>query len=169
LLSVGTVFIIGDLTMEPLLDAYQNRRAKSLPHPIVSRSAHSRLEWRAMSILQLQRMAHESIGSGTWLKATSETPITKPYQLLGMLDIRDKKRPLLRSKTDELVEWYSAPSTRASDADIQCEVRRPTTMKWKITLAKWFTLSRAKGAHEKEPTGEVFDKQAFGTRYFGFR
>ena len=60
-----------------------------------------------MSILQLQRLAHEGIGSGTWSKTTSENPITKKFQRLGMLDIRDQRRPLLRSDTDELVKWFS--------------------------------------------------------------
>lgn len=161
--------------MESLLDAYQNRRAKSLPHYSVTRSTHSRLEWRAMSILQLQRMAHEGIGSGTWLKTTSETPITRPYERLGMLDIRNEKRPLLRSRTDELVEWYSGPGedkiqiTHTSDTNVPHESQTPTITKSETSSVKGSTLSSEKGMDKKGPAEEAFDKRAFGTRYFGFR
>jgi hypothetical protein len=113
--------------LEPALNSYQNHRAKSLPHHSITRSTHSRLEWRSMSILQLQRMAHEGIGSGEWLKPTSENPITVPFQKLGMLDIRDEKRPLLRSKTDELMQWYSPPpSIRVTTADSE-ETSHPSS------------------------------------------
>ncbi|KAF2014548.1 hypothetical protein BU24DRAFT_482050 [Aaosphaeria arxii CBS 175.79] len=106
LLIIGTSLIVVDIGLEPALNAWQEFRAKSLTHQSVSRSTHSRLEWRAMSFLQLQRMAHQGIGSGTWFKTTSENPVTLPYQELGMLDIRDQKIPRLRTMTEELCRWY---------------------------------------------------------------
>ncbi|KAF2655639.1 hypothetical protein K491DRAFT_678705 [Lophiostoma macrostomum CBS 122681] len=118
ILIIGGILITTDIFLEPALNSYQNRRAKSLPHYSINRSTHSRLEWRSMSILQLQRMAHEGIGSGEWLKTTSENPITVPFQKLGMLDIRDKKRPLLRTRTDELMQWFTPPpAIRITTAD----------------------------------------------------
>lgn len=60
-----------------------------------------------MSVLQLQRMAHEGIGSGTWSGLTSENPITEKFQKLGMLDVRNQHQPLLRSNTGDLVKWFS--------------------------------------------------------------
>lgn len=115
-----------------MLNSLQNRRAKHLPQYRVTRASHSRLEWRTMSFLQLQRMAHESIGSGTWLKTTSETPITVPYQELGMLDIRDQKRPLLRAGTDELKGWYAAPDSPTTTVKSQTALKSPIALEKEV-------------------------------------
>ncbi|KAJ2977375.1 hypothetical protein NUW58_g7829 [Xylaria curta] len=53
------------------------------------------LEWTINSTLQLQRLAHEEIGFGTWSEGTETIPITKPGQLLGSLDLSDPKHPVL--------------------------------------------------------------------------
>lgn len=110
ILILGTILILADIFLEPTLNAYHSWRAKYLPHQRVSRSTHSRLEWQSMNFLQLQRMAHQGIGSGTWLRTTSETPITLPYQELAMLDVRDQNKPLLRRVTNELRRWYTEGS-----------------------------------------------------------
>lgn len=45
-------------------------------------------EWNATSTLQLQRLAFEGIGSGTWSCTSSETPVTLPNQPLATLDFK---------------------------------------------------------------------------------
>ncbi|KAH7113242.1 hypothetical protein B0J11DRAFT_595485 [Dendryphion nanum] len=128
LLITGTVLVVVDIFLEPVLNAYHTWRAKSVSHSKVTRSAHSRLEWRSMNFLQLQRMAHQGIGSGIWLKTTNETPITLPYQELGILDVRDQKKPLLRTMTQELRRWYTEGddaitlgSEKKADSQSGCE------------------------------------------------
>jgi hypothetical protein len=46
-------------------------------------------EWNATSTLQLQRMAHEAIGSGTWSRTSTEVPVTLPGQRLAMLGFKE--------------------------------------------------------------------------------
>ena len=70
-------------------------------------------------------MAHQGIGSGTWLRTTSETPITLPYQELAMLDVRDQNKPLLRRVTNELRRWY----TEGSDGFESEKGEKPTTQR----------------------------------------
>src|SRR5262245_6752669 len=41
-----------------------------------------RTEWNMSSTRQLQRLAHEAIGAGTWHGTTSEIPVTSPDQTL---------------------------------------------------------------------------------------
>ncbi|KAF2491600.1 hypothetical protein BU16DRAFT_468495 [Lophium mytilinum] len=52
-----------------------------------SKSAYATLEWQANSTLQLQRIAHESLGLGTWSKTAESIPVTEKNQILGVLDI----------------------------------------------------------------------------------
>ncbi|KAF1955428.1 hypothetical protein CC80DRAFT_474937 [Byssothecium circinans] len=129
-LIFGAIFILLDLFLEPTLNAYHNRRTKSesLPQHDVARSVHSRLEWRTMSFLQLQRMAHEGVGSGTWQKTRSGNPVTIPYQKLGMLDVRDKKRPTMTWKSEELQDYYSPRSgPKLRHEDSKSEIARTDT------------------------------------------
>ncbi|KAI1132832.1 hypothetical protein F5Y10DRAFT_291787 [Nemania abortiva] len=53
------------------------------------------LEWNAITTLQLQRLAHEQLGFGTWSKGTAEIPLTEAGDLLGCLDISNPDHPLL--------------------------------------------------------------------------
>jgi len=62
-------------------------------------SPYSRLEWATSSTLQLQRLAHEAIGSGTWIKGSDTIPITTAEVKLSALDISNTKHPVLRSTT----------------------------------------------------------------------
>ncbi|KAK0613547.1 hypothetical protein B0T14DRAFT_499015 [Immersiella caudata] len=46
---------------------------------------------------QIQRLAHEATGAGTWSRATGSIPVTKPGDLLAVLDIADPEHPRLRA------------------------------------------------------------------------
>ncbi|KAI1357338.1 hypothetical protein F5Y08DRAFT_352669 [Xylaria arbuscula] len=63
-----------------------------------NRYAH--LEWTTNATLQLQRLAHDEVGSGTWSQCLRYIPHTKTNELLACLDIMDPEHPIL----------YPAPS-----------------------------------------------------------
>ncbi|KAF2183496.1 hypothetical protein K469DRAFT_689964 [Zopfia rhizophila CBS 207.26] len=152
ILILGSILIITDIFLEPGLNYWQTRRAESgkLPHHNFTGSTHSRLEWRVMSVLQLQRLAHEAVGSGSWFKTSSENPITKPMEKLGILDVSDEKRPFLRQAVDGLKE-LSLPTkkpkrdlrriqTKLSDKTVVSETTSPSLKSKKS--AKEFQIKR---------------------------
>jgi hypothetical protein len=113
ILFIGATFIILDMTLEPLINWYQTRKARAgklATHNFMG-NIHSRLEWRATSIPQLQRLAHAAVGSGTWFNTADETPVTLPYEKLGVLDVRNTERPVYRPIS---VEDISCPPTATS-------------------------------------------------------
>ncbi|KAI1264352.1 hypothetical protein F5Y18DRAFT_436738 [Xylariaceae sp. FL1019] len=57
---------------------------------------HKHLEWTTNATYQLQRLAHEEIGAGTWSHGTNTFPTTKPNELIAALDITDSRHPTLR-------------------------------------------------------------------------
>lgn len=56
---------------------------------------YSQLEWCVNETLQLQRLAHESQGRGTWARTTDFIPVTKPSEELAPLDLTDPAHPVL--------------------------------------------------------------------------
>ena len=60
-------------------------------------------EWQANSTLQLQRIAHESLGLGTWSRTDESIPVNEPGDTLGVLDISDRKHPRLTPPSAEMV------------------------------------------------------------------
>lgn len=103
ILFFGSAIIILDLTLEPMITSYHNRRARKddLPTHHFTGSEHSRLEWRATSVLQLQRLAHAAVGSGTWSRTANETPVTKPFEKLAVLNISKRHCPVYQSQFAE--------------------------------------------------------------------
>lgn len=59
-------------------------------------------EWQANSTLQLQRLAHENLGLGTWSKTNEAVPVTEPGDTLGVLDISDIQHSRLVAPPIEL-------------------------------------------------------------------
>lgn len=45
--------------------------------------------------LQLQRLAHEELGLGTWRQCDKDVPVTESRQRLGVLDLSDRRHPRL--------------------------------------------------------------------------
>ncbi|KAI0976453.1 hypothetical protein F4678DRAFT_469373 [Xylaria arbuscula] len=54
------------------------------------------LEWTTNATLQLQRLAHEGIGQGTWSKGVRTVPTTKKDEPLALLGISNLEHPVLR-------------------------------------------------------------------------
>ena len=57
---------------------------------------YRRLVWKSDGLLQLQRMAYEEAGLGTWERCTKHTPVTAQGQTLALLDVDDPEHPRLR-------------------------------------------------------------------------
>ncbi|KAF2140831.1 uncharacterized protein K452DRAFT_206604, partial [Aplosporella prunicola CBS 121167] len=53
------------------------------------------LEWCTNDTLQLQRLAHEELGFGTWSYTTDAIPVPKCGEPLAVLDLKDPKHPKL--------------------------------------------------------------------------
>ncbi|CBY00829.1 predicted protein [Plenodomus lingam JN3] len=61
-----------------------------------NKNAFSSIEWVTNATLQLQRLAHEAIGVGDWEGACDDYPRTRESSVLAVLDITDRKHPVLR-------------------------------------------------------------------------
>jgi hypothetical protein len=57
---------------------------------------YQQLEWRTNDAMQLQRLAHEELGFGTWTDVANVVPVTRNGELLSSLDISDPKHPKLQ-------------------------------------------------------------------------
>ena len=58
-------------------------------------SPYTYLEWQTNDTLQLQRLAHEELGYGTWSRAIAGNPVTAAGEKLSVLDISDNSHPVL--------------------------------------------------------------------------
>ncbi|KAL9618940.1 MAG: hypothetical protein Q9160_006404 [Pyrenula sp. 1 TL-2023] len=85
-LIIGSIIILLSFSIETIVKIIQRWRKKGL---------YQRLEWVSNDILQLQRMAFEEAGFGTWVSAAGQIPITAPEEKLATLDISDPEHPSL--------------------------------------------------------------------------
>jgi hypothetical protein len=91
ILSIGTIFIILDYTVEYIFTWMDKRW---LTHN--DSRTYARLEWATNSTLQLQRLAHEELGLGTWHSCAGQNPVTEAHEKLGSLDVSNGRHPVLR-------------------------------------------------------------------------
>ncbi|KAF1988411.1 hypothetical protein K402DRAFT_461837 [Aulographum hederae CBS 113979] len=87
-LSVGGIVIVLSYTAEPLVQRLQRWRKLD---------AYSRVEWTTNGTIQLQRLAHEQLGLGTWSRTDQDYPITENGDILGLLDLSDITHPRLKA------------------------------------------------------------------------
>ena len=59
-------------------------------------------EWQLGSTLQIQRLAHESLGAGSWSNTAWTIPVTQREDRLATLNIGDPDRPRLSRPSVEL-------------------------------------------------------------------
>lgn len=78
--------------------------AFAIRHPRLRRAKliYSLAEWQAGSTLQLQRLAHENLGLGTWTRTDEAVPVTEPGDALGTLNITNTKHARLVAPSEEL-------------------------------------------------------------------
>ncbi|CAI6253498.1 unnamed protein product [Periconia digitata] len=101
ILDIVVIFIIGAIfiVLSTFLDRLVDVAPKLIPHLRRSRKfMYARAEWQTGSTLQIQRMAHESLGLGTWSRTTESVPVTEFGDQIGVLDISDEKHPRLMRK-----------------------------------------------------------------------
>ena len=85
-----------------------------------SRQPFSILEWISNDTLQLQRLAHEAVGAGDWEGACDDYPRTRKMNRLAVLDIADRKHPVLRVQPKEelkMVEEFDDAESRDGERD----------------------------------------------------
>ncbi|KAF1983251.1 hypothetical protein K402DRAFT_319465, partial [Aulographum hederae CBS 113979] len=87
-LTLGTTIIVLSYTIESLVQRIQ--KWKNL-------DVYGRLEWTTNETLQLQRLAHEELGLGTWSRRAKDFPVTEDGEVLGLLDLSDLDHPRLRA------------------------------------------------------------------------
>lgn len=85
--ALGTLIALASYLLQPVSALLHRKRG-------FRRYAH--LEWMSNSTLQLQRLAHEELGLGTWSDGIKEIPTTQPGEVIGCLDITDSQHPVLR-------------------------------------------------------------------------
>ncbi|KAL9108187.1 MAG: hypothetical protein Q9227_007042 [Pyrenula ochraceoflavens] len=108
-LTIGGMIILVETFAEPLLRLIQRYRRSCL---------YRRLEWISNGTLQLQRMAHEELGAGSWVGAADDLPTTFNDECLATLDVTDPNHPKLiyglSGKDEEgLIEPYSKEQTQS--------------------------------------------------------
>lgn len=89
----------------------------SVVHWILNRKnvrTYQRLEWNTNETLQLQRLAHEEAGFGTWTGAAGDNPVTAPGERLATLNISDPKHPRLE---------HSSAKLRAASLEEKCATK----------------------------------------------
>jgi len=95
ILVAGTLIAIIDLTMEPLFEWLKKRTQKDV---------YGILEWKTNSTLQMQRLAHEQLGFGTWTKTSEAAPVTERGELLSTIHAEDPAHPVLMTLSDMGIE-----------------------------------------------------------------
>ncbi|KAH8722823.1 hypothetical protein GQ44DRAFT_569975, partial [Phaeosphaeriaceae sp. PMI808] len=84
ILILGGIIILLNLTLELILDNLRTRKEEE---------NYAWIEWKLNTILQLQRLAYESAGSGTWEKAEDAVPIAMKGEYLIPIDVTDRNHP----------------------------------------------------------------------------
>ncbi|KAI1734534.1 hypothetical protein F4680DRAFT_470779 [Xylaria scruposa] len=109
-LATGLLIILVSYLLEPIFE-WLHKRKESSQYPY--------LEWVTNATLQLQRLAHEEVGFGTWTEGTETIPLTKAHELLGSLDITDPRHPVLRrTMTGDGVPLSAESSTKTRHTGI---------------------------------------------------
>jgi hypothetical protein len=94
------------------------RHSRLSKHP---KLLYSGVEWRTGSTLQLQRLAHENLGLGTWSKTDGTIPVTEHAEVLGSLDITDPKHARM---TTPAGGFNSTKSQQDDEADVRTAEQR---------------------------------------------
>jgi hypothetical protein len=102
---LGFIIIAISWLIQPVINYAQK-------HHEFNKHEYELLEWSTNGTLQLQRLAHEQLGSGTWSNFNETVPITGSGELLAALDTSDTSHP--RLATGEYRE-FSQNKTGQSD------------------------------------------------------
>ncbi|KAK4445305.1 hypothetical protein QBC34DRAFT_307051 [Podospora aff. communis PSN243] len=98
ILAGGALLIAFSWALEPLARWLRARKG-SCPYSL--------LEWTINGAFQLQRLAYEGHGIGTWSRTTDAVPVTQPGEDLGVLDISDPRHPRLQRTESRVTVFIS--------------------------------------------------------------
>ena len=85
---------------------------------------YRRLAWKSNGLLQLQRLAHEEAGFGTWERCAKVVPVTAKGEVLANLDVRNPEHPVfLRSMVPPILS--SQPLSQTSLTQFGSHVNSP--------------------------------------------
>ncbi|KAJ2991353.1 hypothetical protein NUW58_g2542 [Xylaria curta] len=135
--SIGGTLVVTSYVLEPVSTyLYEKKGYKKYEH----------LEWTSNGTLQLQRLAHEEAGFGTWSNCTGTVPSAEANALLGSLDITNPDHPVLQLSDPEKrahgtpqslstvlsavqgsVQTGSASSPTITSSSLPLQSARPTT------------------------------------------
>ncbi|KAI1741384.1 hypothetical protein F4680DRAFT_464788 [Xylaria scruposa] len=116
---IGFVVITTSFLLEPIAWLLYRKRGYN---------QNATLEWTTNTTLQLQRLAHEGSGFGTWSKGTENIPVVKTGDTLGCLDYTNPNHPILspapavdqaslRTVVEESEETSTSETDGASSAE----------------------------------------------------
>ncbi|KAI0454116.1 hypothetical protein F5B21DRAFT_525186 [Xylaria acuta] len=111
-LVLGFLVVLTSYLLEPVSSWLHKRKYHQYAH----------LEWITNATLQLQRLAHEEIRSGTWSECTETVPVTKANEFLGCLDITDLTHPILCSPGETGVLGQTQTGDESPDANLGGDV-----------------------------------------------
>ncbi|KAI9683248.1 MAG: hypothetical protein M1822_006113 [Bathelium mastoideum] len=98
---IGIIFIVISYFLEQILHWVQRRWRWD---------NYALTEWSTNETLQLQSLAHEGFGAGTWIRKIGCVPTTVPKELLATLDLSDPMHPLLKAAPRSWEESAEAES-----------------------------------------------------------
>ncbi|KAB2573371.1 hypothetical protein DBV05_g7964 [Lasiodiplodia theobromae] len=113
LLGIGFLIIVVSYALEPFAVWIQHRR---------NLDTYARLEWTMNETLQLQRLAHEELGLGSWHRCDTDVPVTERLERLGVMDLSEKTHPRLKAPPVSLEEAVNQ-SDEEEDRNDKTEVR----------------------------------------------
>ena len=117
ILGLGLLIICVNLGLHPLVSYVQRER---------DLKDYRRLAWKTNGLLQLQRLAHEELGFGTWDRCAKAVPVTAKDEVLATLDVTDPEHPvLLRPMVPPM--YSSPPSSQTSLTRIGTHANSPQT------------------------------------------
>ncbi|KAI1340967.1 hypothetical protein F5Y15DRAFT_37070 [Xylariaceae sp. FL0016] len=90
--ATGLAIVFTSYLLEPISELLFSR---------MGYKQYQHLEWTTNETYQLQRLAHEELGLGVWSHGTSTVPTPAADEILGCLDITDRKHPVLRHPRDK--------------------------------------------------------------------
>lgn len=103
--SLGALITIINFGLDFLIGLVQSKR---------NAADYRRLAWKTNGLLQLQRLAHEEMGYGSWERCTNETPVTRFGDMLASISVDNPKHPTLQKKTENIgpIRTSSNPSPK---------------------------------------------------------
>ena len=113
--GLGGLIVIVSYTLEAML-ACLVRRGRLAPA-----TSYAFREWTTNSTLQLQRLAHQGAGIGSWSGGTDIVPVTYPGEKLAVLDLDDPQLPQFVRVADGVDFQLLSPSPSPSPPPQQRE------------------------------------------------